>query len=213
MKDRLKDSLAFRRLPGTNAQRLLLTFDDGPHPSVTPAVLDLLDQYQARAIFFIVGHRIPRAPEMLSEILRRGHLLGNHTFAHNPQLALSPYLRDLRQTQAAIAAIAGAPARFFRPPEGRLTLPAILAPRFLLLPTLLWSVDSHDYRLRSPDQARLCYQDLVNHFRLHGLNRDILLFHDDNLHTPLVLESLLPQLAELGADLSSGLPSLTGERS
>src|SRR5665213_488321 len=61
---------------------ILFTFDDGPHPDVTPRILSLLERYKARAVFFVVGARIPRAPHVLRTILEQGHALGNHSFSH-----------------------------------------------------------------------------------------------------------------------------------
>jgi len=66
----------------TDHNDIYLTFDDGPEPEVTPWVLDLLDQYNAKATFFCVGNNVGKNPELFSEILRRGHSIGNHTYSH-----------------------------------------------------------------------------------------------------------------------------------
>lgn len=179
---------------------------------VTPRILDLLDRYHCRAIFFLVGQRIPRAPQMVPEIMRRGHLVGNHTFSHNARLSFPDYWRDLRRAQQAIAE-AGAESRFFRPPEGALTPASLLAPRLMRLPTLLWSLDSGDWRLRHPDEADDCATRMSSLLHSQGLQRDILLFHDDNPHTPAVLERILPHLEQLGADLHSASAKLPGAKS
>ena len=65
-----------------NEHSVYLTFDDGPIPEVTPWVLDVLDQYNIKATFFMVGDNIRKYPEIFEEVRRRGHRLGNHTFNH-----------------------------------------------------------------------------------------------------------------------------------
>lgn len=76
-----------RRLPeGGSGARIALTFDDGPNPAITPRLLDLLERYQARATFFVVGRFARACPELIREISARGHLLANHTDTH-PHLA------------------------------------------------------------------------------------------------------------------------------
>ena len=66
--------------PGIKAA--YLTFDDGPIPEVTPAVLEILDRYNVKATFFMVGDNVARHPELLDEVRRRGHAVGNHTMKH-----------------------------------------------------------------------------------------------------------------------------------
>lgn len=107
-----------RRLPlAVDDRRVWLTIDDGPSDE-TLAVLDLLDQYQAQATFFVVGQRAAARPELLREILKRGHGIGNHSHSH-PQAwfwALRPgqMRREIAQAQAQLAAISGTPPRWFR---------------------------------------------------------------------------------------------------
>ena len=84
------------RLDRKAGNSVLLTFDDGPHPEVTPAVLDLLKQYDARAVFFVVGNRIPLAPWVLRQILDGGHQIGNHTYYHDyKDRGVSDYVDDI----------------------------------------------------------------------------------------------------------------------
>ena len=63
----------------TKEKELYLTFDDGPHPTITPWVLDVLDQFSAKATFFCLGKNVALYPEIYEDILRRGHKVGNHT--------------------------------------------------------------------------------------------------------------------------------------
>src|SRR5437868_6880704 len=126
---------------------VLLTFDDGPHPIATPAILDLLKEYQARAIFFVVGNRIQRAPDMLNRILDEGHLLGNHTFSHplDRQMRMREYRRDLARCQEEVFRLTSSRPRFHRPPLGQLSVASLVAPRELGLFTLFWSCSAEDW--------------------------------------------------------------------
>ncbi|HEY5593134.1 MAG TPA: polysaccharide deacetylase family protein, partial [Paludibacter sp.] len=72
--------LTWRKNPSEKV--IYLTFDDGPAPEVTPLVLDLLDKYNLKATFFCVGENVQKNPETYSEVIRRGHKIGNHTFNH-----------------------------------------------------------------------------------------------------------------------------------
>jgi peptidoglycan/xylan/chitin deacetylase (PgdA/CDA1 family) len=104
------------RLP-TRERVVWLTIDDGPSEE-TPTILDLLDAHGAKATFFVVGERVVAQPELVREIVRRGHDLGNHSATH-PQAwfwALGPsrMRREIEATQRAVAAITGRPPRWFR---------------------------------------------------------------------------------------------------
>src|SRR5947207_11627153 len=116
----IKQSLTWSRLNGGLKNSVLLTFDDGPHRESTPIVLELLKEHKARAVFFIVGARIQRAPHLLKRILEEGHALGNHSYSHplERQHWFGAYLQDLRKCQNAIEQLTHQRPKFFRPPLG-----------------------------------------------------------------------------------------------
>ncbi len=200
LKNRLKSGFGITRLPCGQPNRIVLTFDDGPHPTVTPRILNLLAKFNAHAIFFIVGARAQRARHLLNEIVASGHTLGNHSYSHRANLGVRPYIRDLLKNQTLIEGTVGILPTMFRPPEGQLTLASILAPRLLGLSTVLWSLDSNDWRLSTSEEVRGCATRVIHHFRCHGPNRDIILFHDDNEFTPIVLEEVLEEITAMGTD-------------
>jgi peptidoglycan/xylan/chitin deacetylase (PgdA/CDA1 family) len=208
-KQYLKRSCAFVNLDAGMRDAVLFTFDDGPHPDVTPAVLRLLREHRARAIFFVVGSRIERAPHLLRAILDEGHEIGNHSFSHptERQPWLVPYYRDLVRCQERVAGLTGARPRFFRPPLGQLSVASVLAPRMLGMKTVLWSVDSGDWRLWDQDAEAARSEALRITEALAGREKrnEVVLMHDDHPHVVTVLEALLPELARRGCDLSSGL--------
>src|SRR5215469_9676826 len=111
------------RLPalGYAMGQVALTFDDGPDPEVTPMVLDLLDRHAARASFFCIGRRAAAHPEIVRDIIRRGHSVENHSYRHPYTFACYPPFalrREIEKTQSVIHAITGARPAFFRPPAG-----------------------------------------------------------------------------------------------
>jgi len=97
-----------------------LTFDDGPDPEVTPRLLDLLDRHSAPATFFVTGERAARHPDLLRDILSRGHSIGNHSYRHLPFLMLkgmTTLRREIASTQSVVARFGVVPLAF-RPPVG-----------------------------------------------------------------------------------------------
>jgi len=101
-------------------RKLAITFDDGPNPAITPKLLDLLDRYQAKATFFVIGRFVRECPDLVKETASRGHAIGNHTESHQNLFKLGPsqITVELRLCHNAIANILGAPAKWFRPPYG-----------------------------------------------------------------------------------------------
>jgi peptidoglycan/xylan/chitin deacetylase (PgdA/CDA1 family) len=189
------------RLPASEG--ILLTFDDGPDPDVTPAVLDVLARFKARAVFFIVGNRIPRAPHVLARILADGHVIGNHTFEHPLERipGLAEYCRDVRRCQDRLESLTGRRPLVFRPPLGAITPASLISPRLCGLRTLLWSIDVDDWKLRRDDEA----VNAGNLLSQRAGRGDIVLLHDDNPRVVILLETALPRFCERGLDLSRAI--------
>lgn len=125
-----------------------LTFDDGPHPDVTPDVLDALDEGGARATFFVLTERAERYPELITETMARGHLIGLHTRTHIrlSDANLRRLLDEVWVARRDLERVTGAAVRWFRPPygaEGMRSIPVIRSAR---MTTLGWSVDTHDWK-------------------------------------------------------------------
>ena len=185
---------------------VLLTFDDGPEPTLTEQILARLKRYGARAVFFSVGYQVERAGHLLKAVWRDGHEIGNHSFAHplDAPPTVSSAVEDLRRCQSVIEAQIGAPPKLFRPPFGAIRLRNVLAARALKLKTVLWSVDSHDWEITSARQAdergRLLAATVVP--------GDIVLLHEHNEHVLTVLDHLLPSLRARGIDVSRGVELL-----
>ena len=194
------------QLKAASARQVLLTFDDGPHPEVTPAVLARLAAVGARAVFFVVGSRIDKAPHLLADILEAGHLIGNHSHAHwiarPPAAAI--YVEDLLQCQRRIEALTGHRPRLFRPPLGHLSPGCLMAARAHRLKIVHWSLDSGDWQLRDSARVAECAERLLG----NAAPRDIVLMHDDNPFVPEVLDAVLGELSDRGFDLTTAIDTL-----
>lgn len=110
----------------TGDESILITIDDGPDPNDTPRLLDLLDEHQVKAVFFMIGEKVRRYPELAREVLRRGHEIGNHTMTH-PQAGFwcagpSRTRREIIDCQQAIKETTGFSPRLFRAPCGHRNL-------------------------------------------------------------------------------------------
>jgi peptidoglycan-N-acetylglucosamine deacetylase len=181
-----------RRLDGRG---VALTFDDGPHPEGTPAVLEALGAVEA--VFFMVGEQVERYPSLAAEVAAAGHVIALHGFRHRNQMRVTPrwLADDLARGADAIAAATGAPPRLYRPPYGIFT-PAGLALARERHELLLWSKWGRDWRRRTTPQeiASLATRDLSD--------GDVILLHDADWYSapgshhrtaaalPMVLEAL-----------------------
>jgi len=128
--------------------RVAITFDDGPDATHTPAILELLERGGHRATFFVIGRRAEAEPELLAEMVRRGHGLGNHSYAHShatPFLHPTRLAADLARAQEVMAQ-AGARVRFFRPPIGLLSPRVAAAARRTHLSIVGWTATARDGR-------------------------------------------------------------------
>jgi peptidoglycan-N-acetylglucosamine deacetylase len=194
------DRIFLRRRSIRAGHAVLLTFDDGPDPIVTPQVLERLNAYNARAIFFIVGNRIPKAPELVPKILAAGHLLGNHSYSHWLEKEPGPvaYFRDVKRCQNRLRELTGQTPRLYRAPLGRSSVSSLVVPPLLGLRQVLWSQDEGDWMLRNRDDADALGRRLAAKIK----SGDIVLLHDDNPYVIAVLDALLPQLKHLGFDLA-----------
>ncbi len=123
-----------------------ITFDDGPHPEGTPAILDALGD--AKATFFMVGERVLAAPDVAREVVARGHAVGIHGHRHHAMLRLSraAIARDLDEAFQAIATHAGVDPALHRPPYGIYTRAGLREVRARGWAPLLWSRWGHDWR-------------------------------------------------------------------
>jgi peptidoglycan/xylan/chitin deacetylase (PgdA/CDA1 family) len=203
----------------SSPEKLAITFDDGPNPSITPKLLDLLDAHHARATFFLIGRFVRECPDLVRETVARGHLIANHTQTHPNLFWCSPAAirAELRQCSEAIAEAAGAPPKWFRPPYGFRNPWVVSTARALQMRTVMWTLIPGDWLVRPTEWLVRRMSPIGNelkHRKQRGLaNRsgygrggDILCLHDgshrtlngDRSHTLGALEYWLPRWRDLG---------------
>jgi peptidoglycan/xylan/chitin deacetylase (PgdA/CDA1 family) len=126
-----------------------LTFDDGPHPTLTPQLLDLLKANGIRATFYPIGYRVARYPQLVARIAAEGHEIGNHTWSHPSLFGHSDgsVLHQVDRASEAVRAATGRTPVTMRPPYGNFhPRQRLMLHRSRGLPTVLWSVDPEDWR-------------------------------------------------------------------
>ena len=134
-----------RRVPGG----VYLTFDDGPSPRATPALLQELGRHGSRGLFFIVGRNAEAYPQIVAAAAAGGHRIGEHTYGHRHPWKTGPLatIRDLRKSSAVMRRFCAGQGRIpFRPPYGKLNLVILLYVLFMRRNLVYWNVDPKDYR-------------------------------------------------------------------
>jgi peptidoglycan/xylan/chitin deacetylase (PgdA/CDA1 family) len=131
-----------------------LTFDDGPHPEGTPAVLELLGEAGVRATFFMVGEQVERRPELAAEVMQRGHVVALHAYRHRLQVRMTKrqIAEDIDHGLRAIEAATNRRPRLHRPPYGVYSPAGLDAVRDQGLTPLLWSLWGRDWRKHTTPQ-------------------------------------------------------------
>ncbi len=172
----------------TEQDSVALTFDDGPHPEITPWVLDLLRQANMKATFFLVGDAVDRNPDILEILRGEGHSIGGHSMRHMDlwNSNSSEYIQDVLQAQRRID------TKLFRPPYGHMlrSVAKTLLESDEVDEIIMWSLLSGDYNTNiSPQQ---CWENIEAKLK----PTDILVFHDSE-KAKTRLEYALPETINL----------------
>ena len=131
-----------------------LTFDDGPHPQYTPPLLEILNTFNVRATFFLVGTSAAQYPDLVRQIAHAGHAIGNHSWDHKAtftSLSRKERRKQIRQCQQAIAPYG---SRIFRPPWGARNTGVLLDALCLRYKLIGWNLDVQDWRSRIAIMSR-----------------------------------------------------------
>jgi peptidoglycan/xylan/chitin deacetylase (PgdA/CDA1 family) len=157
------------QMPSTE-KALYLTFDDGPHPTITPAVLDLLADFNAKATFFCIGDRVKRYPDIMKRIVAEGHSIGNHTQHHvnGWKSSVSVYTEEVHQASTLIA------SKLFRPPYGRIKRKQAKLLENEGYKIIMWTILTADY------DHSLNKEECVSRVTSHIDKGNIYLFHDSD---------------------------------
>ncbi|HEX4403267.1 MAG TPA: polysaccharide deacetylase family protein [Polyangia bacterium] len=177
------------RLPPSDRRAIALTFDDGPHPEYTPAVLTLLAQLQVRATFFVVGRNVTQFPDLVRRVVDEGHAVGGHTFDHREIVGLTPaeLEQEMETCRRAISDASGTDSKLFRPPRGRMSLASLRRVSALGYRTVHWTRTYSDYQCDGTEA--LARRMKVTPPRA----RDVVLLHDHNPHTIAALADAIPR--------------------
>lgn len=177
---------------GDERKLVALTFDDGPNPDITPDILDVLDKYDVKGTFYLLGSLVEVYPELVKETLDAGHELGNHSFTHAnfEELTDEEIREEINSTQKAIKkATDGYEPKTYRLPYGAGGKRAVDLIEGMT--SIIWNVDSEDW---VSDSA----QEILTRVNENLQDKSILLFHDSHEHLVPVLESLIPALQAEG---------------
>lgn len=187
------------RGPRDPSGRVALTFDDGPHPSCTPAILDILGVNAVPATFFMIGRNVGDYPDLARRVAQDGHLIANHSMDHNRLGAfrgIRYWESELIKTNHLIERITGQQPRFFRPPMGIKSPRIMWASRRCKMSVVTWS-------RRGLDGVNTSARRILNRFK--GLaGGDILVLHDGvepgRTRNPSVTAEVLPELISIIRD-------------
>ena len=187
-----------RRAHGDAGEPIVyLTFDDGPHPTWTPRVLEVLARHGAVATFFVLGQNVNAHPEIVRRLVEAGHEAENHTFDHASldRVDRETFIAEVRDTDRAIHEAAGEaadPIACLRPPYGAVDERTHAFAAELGKEVTLWSVDPQDWRRPDAEQ-------IATHLLAHARPGAILLLHDGGGERSQTVAALDIALAELNA--------------
>jgi peptidoglycan/xylan/chitin deacetylase (PgdA/CDA1 family) len=179
----------------TNEKEVYLTFDDGPHPTITPWVLEQLKTYNAKASFFCIGNNVKQYPAIYKQIVEDGHTVGNHTYHHlnGWKVDTKKYLNDIAQASALIE------TNLFRPPYGRIKSKQAKQISIALnrddAKVIMWDVLSADFDKNITKEE--CLQNVLENYS----EGSIVVFHDSEKafpHLQFVLPKVLAHLQQEG---------------
>jgi peptidoglycan-N-acetylglucosamine deacetylase len=178
----------------TDQKVVALTYDDGPHPVYTPQLVKILDKYNVKATFFMIGREMDKYPDIVRDVARRGHVIANHTYTHPNDIkadTASQIIRELDMCEQVIERLTGKRAHLFRPPKGLIDGTVFTVAQEEGYRTILWTVCADHRDAPTPE---LMAQRVVKHIRPGA----IILAHDGTFYsrwrdvaaTPLIIEAL-----------------------
>ena len=173
----------------TDGMQIAITFDDGPHPILTPKILDILEKYHIKATFFIVGENVKNYPDVVEQILNQGHEIGNHTYTHD-----RINQKEIEACEKVIYELTDYKTKLFRPPEGAINQTIKYISAGLGYDIILWNIDTRDWDHTSPSDISKNVMEKID-------SGSIILMHDYisfNSPTPEALELMIPRLLEMG---------------
>jgi len=182
-------------------KEVLLTFDDGPDPVNTPKILDILREENAKSIFFVIGQKAEKHPEIIARILSEGHLIGDHTYTHNNMMALfstAKLIEELTKSQATLTKLTGRRIPIFRAPIGYTNPNFARALKEMNLHSIGWSLRSYDTINKDVNKLR---KRLISKTKAS----DIVLLHDNLDISTTVLKDYIQESKANGILFASSI--------
>ncbi|MBM3326083.1 MAG: polysaccharide deacetylase family protein [Calditrichaeota bacterium] len=174
-----------------NPGNIYLTFDDGPNPEITPEIIRICDEYNARATFFVLGGQIAGNESIVKSAAQAGHIIGSHGYEHKSMALLGPKraLTQIIKAGEAVYNCIGRRPVLFRPPYGRLGLGLLAACRAAEQRLVLWRYAPQDWKLIPPKALAIKIKANIH-------PGDIILLHDSGQYAKNLL-STLPEIIEM----------------
>ena len=184
---------------GDGAQNsIYLTFDCGYENGNTPAILDALWKHQAKATFFVVGHYLESAPELVQRMVAEGHTVGNHTWSHPDMSSISTqeaFQSEVDRVAEKFQEVTGQEmVRFYRPPQGKYSTQNLQMAQQLGYRTFFWSLAYVDWNVDSQPTHEQAFEKLIG--RIHP--GAIVLLHNTSQTNAEILDELLTKWEEMG---------------
>lgn len=178
----------------SEGKKCAITFDCAWGDQDIPALLDILDQYQAQATFFIVGVWAEKYPDTVKLIAKRGHTVANHGYshAHMTQIPEAKIEEEILRCTEVLEKLTESKVTLFRPPYGEYDAITVKVAKRLGYQTIQWDVDSLDWK------TNLSADDIYKRVTQRVNTGSIILFHNDTLHTQEILPSILKNLTQNG---------------
>jgi peptidoglycan/xylan/chitin deacetylase (PgdA/CDA1 family) len=188
---------------GRDSKKIALTYDDGPNDPHTLKLLEVLAKHDVHATFFMIGRYVRQRPDIVQEVARAGHVIGNHTFTH-PLLIFESAAQmrtQLLECRAALQNTIGEHSNLFRPPFGGRRPATLRVARSLGLETVMWNVTGYDW---NAPPAVVIEKKVVRQMR----GGDVILLHDgghramgaDRAQTVIATENLIRRYRDQGYD-------------
>ncbi len=180
----------------TEEKVIALTFDDGPHQTYTPQILDLLAKYDAKATFFVIGERAEKFPDLIRKLNDEGHEIANHTYTHPHSITAEELENELKKTNEVIHDITGTYPLLYRPVGGSYNDNIINTAVENGYKVIMWS-----WHQDTKDWKRPGVNNIVTTVLSGATPGNIVLFHDaggDRSQTVTALENILPALEQKG---------------
>lgn len=190
-------------LGDTSQKVIYLTFDCGYENGCTEKILDALKKHNAPAAFFVVGHMVESAPDIVKRMAAEGHIVANHTYHHPDMSAISDqaaFQEELESLEALYQETVGeSMPKYYRPPQGKYSVENLKQAQALGYKTILWSLAYVDWYTDNQPSAEAAYEKLLP--RIH--NGAIVLLHSTSQTNADILDELLTRWEEMGYTFAS----------